>query len=447
MEQGWQKTLSFLQDYVNPVTYNQWFIPLTPFYLDEEEGIFEFTIPETFNEEIAKNAYDRYRSVIESCLHDAFGRQLKMKYMYPEEAEKRGTRTQVLIEPEFKKELSLNPKYVFDSFVVGVNNRIAHAASMAVAEQPSRVYNPLFLYGGVGLGKTHLMHAIAHHSIQKNPNLKVLYVTAETFTNETIKAIRDGKMTEFRQKYRENVDLLLVDDVQFLENKVATQEEFFFTFNALHEGGKQIILSSDRLPKYISTLEERLRSRFEWGLIADIQPPDYENRVAILLKKAEQEKIALDDDVMDVINLVAEKVKNNIRELEGAFVKVVAHASITDQKISRDLAKSVLKDIFFSENKDITPELIKKQVCKYYGIKPADMDSSKRTRSIAFPRQIAMYLCREMTDLSLPKIGESFSNKDHTTILHGCKKIEEILATDENLSNVIDYLKDVIRDM
>ncbi|NLY71398.1 MAG: chromosomal replication initiator protein DnaA, partial [Clostridiales bacterium] len=345
----------------------------------------------------------------------------------------------------FSDELYLNPKYVFSTFVVGKNNHFAHAACLAVAETPpGTAYNPLFINGGAGLGKTHLMHAIGHHILRKTPTTKVLYVSSEMFTNELIRAIRENKTADFRRKYR-NIDVLLIDDIQFIEKKESVQEEIFHTFNTLYEASKQIILSSDRPPKAITTLEERLRSRFEWGLIADIQPPDYETRVAILLKKAELEDIKITDEFMDVISIIAEKIQYNIRELEGAFIRVVAYASLTGQAITTDLAKEVLKDVFAINKKEITPDLIKKHVSKHFNIKPSDMESSKRARTYSFPRQIAMYMCRNMTDLSLPKIGEAFGNRDHTTVLHACDKIEKEVRSNEALNEVIKHLEEVIK--
>lgn len=331
----------------------------------------------------------------------------------------------------------LNPKYTFDSFVIGNSNRFAHAASLAVAESPAKAYNPLFIYGGVGLGKTHLMHAIGHYILQNTPNAKVVYVSSEKFTNELINSIKDDKNEEFRNKYR-NVDVLLIDDIQFIAGKERTQEEFFHTFNALYEADKQIILSSDRPPKEIPTLEDRLRSRFEWGLIADIQAPDFETRIAILKKKADVENLDIPNEVMVYI---ATKIKSNIRELEGALIRIVAYSSLTNREISVDLAAEALKDIISSEqNKQITIELIQDIVCNYFNLKIQELKSSRRTRNIAFPRQIAMYLSRKLTDMSLPKIGEEFGGRDHTTVIHAYEKISNILKKDESLRNVIDDL-------
>lgn len=326
-------------------------------------------------------------------------------------------------------------KYTFDSFVIGNSNRFAHAASLAVAESPAKAYNPLFIYGGVGLGKTHLMHAIGHYILQNNPNAKVVYVSSEKFTNELINAIKDDKNEEFRTKYR-SVDVLLIDDIQFIAGKERTQEEFFHTFNTLHEANKQIILSSDRPPKEIPTLEDRLRSRFEWGLIADIQAPDFETRMAILKKKADVEKLNVPNEVMVYI---ATKIKSNIRELEGALIRIIAYSSLTNREVTVDLATEALKDIISNkQNKSITIDLIQDVVATYFNLRVEDLKSQRRTRNVAYPRQIAMYLSRKLTDMSLPKIGEEFGGRDHTTVIHAYEKISESLNKDESLEHTIN---------
>ncbi len=331
----------------------------------------------------------------------------------------------------------LNPKYTFDSFVIGNSNRFAHAASLAVAESPAKAYNPLFIYGGVGLGKTHLMHAIGHYILHNNPKSQVVYVSSEKFTNELINSIKDDKNVEFRNKYR-NIDILLVDDIQFIAGKERTQEEFFHTFNALYEANKQIIISSDRPPKEIPTLEDRLRSRFEWGLIADIQAPDFETRMAILKKKADVEKLNIPNEVMVYI---ATKIKSNIRELEGALIRIVAFSSLTNKEISVDLASEALKDIISSkQTRQVTIDIIQEVVANYYNLKIEELKSARRTRNIAFPRQIAMYLSRKLTDMSLPKIGEEFGGRDHTTVIHAYEKISNNLKKDESLQNAIKEL-------
>jgi chromosomal replication initiator protein len=329
----------------------------------------------------------------------------------------------------------LNPRYTFDTFVVGHGNRFAHAASLAVAEAPAKAYNPLFLYGGVGLGKTHLMQAIGHHVVSSNPRSRVLYITSEVFTNELINSIRDDKVMYFRNKYR-NIDILLVDDIQFLAGKERTQEEFFHTFNTLYEANKQIVVSSDRPPKEIPTLEERLRSRFEWGLTADIQAPDFETRIAILKKKAELSELSVADDILSYI---ASKILSNIRELEGALIRVVAFASLTASEINLSLVDHVLKDILDprKEGANLSVELIKKATAEYYSVKIDDMSAKIRTKEIAIARQVAMYLARQYTGASLPKIGADFGGRDHTTVLHAYEKIKSALKTDSGVQEAV----------
>jgi len=339
------------------------------------------------------------------------------------------------------EEPNLNPRYTFETYVVGTSNQFAHAASRAVAEQLSTAYNPLFIYGGVGLGKTHLMHAIGHVVRKTHRPLKLFYVSSERFMNELINAIRYDTMPEFRRKYR-NIDLLLVDDIQFIAGKERTQEEFFHTFNALYDARKQIVISSDCPPKQIPTLEERLRSRFEWGLIADIQPPDLETKIAILKKKAELEKVGLPDEVA---MFIASKIKSNIRELEGSLIKVAAYSSLTGQEISLELAQQVLKDLLSTKEKNISIDLIQKVVSNYYNVNAQEMKSQSRARVNAFPRQVAMYLSKELTKSSLPEIGKSFGGKDHTTVIHACQKIKEKVAKDSDFKQVIEKLKSMIR--
>ncbi|GAA0608426.1 chromosomal replication initiator protein DnaA [Virgibacillus siamensis] len=336
----------------------------------------------------------------------------------------------------------LNSKYTFDTFVIGSGNRFAHAASLAVAEAPAKAYNPLFIYGGVGLGKTHLMHAIGHYIRDHNPEANVVYLSSEKFTNEFINSIMDNKAANFRNKYR-NVDILLIDDIQFLAGKEQTQEEFFHTFNTLHEENKQIIISSDRPPKEIPTLEDRLRSRFEWGLITDITPPDLETRTAILRKKAKAEGLDIPNEVMLYI---ANQIDTNIRELEGALIRIVAYSSLVNQDIDASLAADALKDIIPSNKpRTITINRIQETVGEKYNVKLEDMLAKKRTKSIAFPRQIAMYLSREMTDFSLPKIGEEFGGRDHTTVIHAHEKITKMMENDTLLHKDIEELKEQLK--
>jgi chromosomal replication initiator protein len=337
----------------------------------------------------------------------------------------------------------LNPKYTFDTFVVGHGNRFAHAAALAVAETPAKAYNPFFIYGGVGLGKTHLMQAIAHYVTRNSRMAKVMYVTSEKFTNDLINSIQHNKMEDFRKKYR-SVDLLMIDDIQFLAGKDRTKEEFFHTFNTLHEASKQIVISSDRPPKEIPTLEERLWSRFEWGLIADIQPPDLETRIAILKKKAELEDLPVPQDVL---NLIATKMFSNIRELEGALIRVIAYASLTGEDVTMQMAEHILKDILSptKEKSNLDIDLIKKVASEYYSIKIEEMTAKTRTREIATARQVAMYIARTMTNSSLPKIGGEFGGRDHTTVMHACEKIKEEIKSnpeiDEAVRTITENLK------
>ena len=362
-----------------------------------------------------------------------------LRSMTSTRTEKRRTKTAA-------EKAGLNPKYTFDTFIVGTNNNFAHAASLAVAESPGEVYNPLFLYGGVGLGKTHLMHSIAHFILDFNPNKKVVYVTSETFTNELIHALKNGKessMTDFREKYR-NTDVLLIDDIQFLIGKESTQEEFFHTFNQLHTSGKQIIISSDRPPKEIETLEARLRTRFEMGLLADMSAPDYETRMAILQKKIELNHLEGYNIPNDVLQYISENVKNNIRELEGSLNKLIALYRLegNNREIDISLAAEAMKDIVSpNDNRVVTPELILNIVSDHCGVSIADLKSNKRPNEIAIPRQIVMYLCRKMTDVPLKSIGILLGGKNHSTIKHGVEKIENDIKVNEQLSNTIDIIK------
>jgi chromosomal replication initiator protein len=327
----------------------------------------------------------------------------------------------------------LNPRYTFDTFIVGSSNQFAHAACRAVAELPSRSYNPLYIYGGVGLGKTHLMHAVGHYVLQHDRNLKLTYISSERFMNEMINAVRYDRVIDFRERYR-SVDLLLVDDIQFLAGKEGTQTEFFHTFNALYDSQKQIVLSSDCPPHEIPALEERLRSRFEWGLIADIQSPDLETKVAILKKKAETEAVPLPDDVAIYI---AGRIKSNIRELEGSLIRLIAYASLTGQEISLSLAQEVLKNILDHDERAVTIEIIQKYVADYYNLKLVELKSRNNSKSVAMPRQIAMYLCKSLTHASLPEIGRSFGGKHHSTVIHSIRKVEDLRKRDQDFNSLI----------
>ena len=435
----WDKTLETIKIELTEVSFKTWLQSVTPVFIDENTAIFH--IPDDFTKGIIEA---RYAPLIKNSLEKVTGTKYDIEFTINRHNIENNSIDDVKDSNiENNKEIvntSLNPRYSFDTFVIGNSNRLAHAASVAVAESPSKAYNPLFIYGGVGLGKTHLMHAIGHYIIKQNNATKVVYVTSETFTNELINSIKDHRNIEFRNKYR-NVDVLLIDDIQFIAGKERTQEEFFHTFNTLYEANKQIIISSDRPPKEIPTLEDRLRSRFEWGLIADIQAPDLETRIAILKKKADLENLIIPDDVMLYI---AKNILSNIRELEGALIRIVAYSSLTNKEINENLAIEALKDILSnSKPKFITADIIKEHVSEYFNIKKEDFKAKKRTRSIVFPRQIAMYLCREMTDLSLPKIGEEFS-RDHTTIMHAHEKISSQLDIDPQLKSVIQELKENI---
>lgn len=335
---------------------------------------------------------------------------------------------------------TLNPKYTFDTFVVGNNNRFAHAAAIAVGDKPGESYNPLFLYGGVGLGKTHLMQAIGNRILQNNRSAKILYVTSEKFTNQLINAIKDNKNEVFRNKYR-TIDVLLIDDIQFIAGKERVQEEFFHTFNALYEDKKQIIISSDKPPREIQFLEDRLKSRFEWGLLADISCPDYETRLAILRKKAQEEKILVDDNILANI---ANKIDSNIRELEGVFNKIIATASLTHTPITIELAENTINEFKAASEKVLSSDFVKETVAKYFNINKDDLSSNKRSNEIAFPRQIAMYLCREVANMSYPKIGEDFGNRDHSTVMHACKKIEKEVKDKNNTKLIVESVKNII---
>ena len=335
---------------------------------------------------------------------------------------------------------NLNPKYTFSTFVVGNNNRFAHAAALAVAEAPAASYNPLYLYGGVGLGKTHLMHAIGNEILRNNKNSKILYVTSENFTNQLINAIKDNTNDQFRNKYR-SIDILLIDDIQFIAGKERIQEEFFHTFNTLYESGKQIILSSDKPPKDIQLLEDRLKSRFEWGIMADISNPDYETRLAILRKKAQLDNILIDDEILSTI---ATRIDSNIRELEGTLNKLIATASLTHSPITLEMAEKAINDIVSQKEKVISSEFIQETVGKYFNINPKDLRGSKRSNDITFPRQIAMYLCRNVANMSLPQIGKDFGKRDHTTVMHACNKIEKDIKESKETKLIVESVKNIL---
>lgn len=432
----WDKTLEIVKNELNDLNYNTWFQCIEPFSIDNDTIILK--VPNN----VTKGALDaRYKPLIFNSVKLITAKSYNIEFIVNNEDALKISNNQNKnkkndIPREDLNAKVLNPKYTFDTFVIGNSNRFAHAASLAVAEAPAKAYNPLFIYGGVGLGKTHLLHAVGHYILGNTPDAKVMYVSSEKFTNELINSIKDDKNVMFRNKYR-NIDVLLIDDIQFIAGKERTQEEFFHTFNDLYEANKQIIISSDRPPKEIPTLEDRLRSRFEWGLIADIQPPDYETRIAILKKKADMENLDISNDVMVYI---ASKIQSNIRELEGALIRVVAYSSLANKEVSVDLASEALKDIISNAPKQITVDLIQDVVASYYNLRIEDFKSKRRTRNVAFPRQIAMYLSRELTDLSLPRIGDEFGGRDHTTVIHAYDKISKCLEEDEALKQTINEL-------
>ncbi len=451
-EKIWAAALDIIKENTTEISFNTWFKePLSINKIDYEIKIVYLQVNSArgndFIISVLKNRYISYlQMAFKNVLEDEYRVVLKSSDEYEKAVDKSDTAAKA--KPSKKtldKQKLFNPKFNFENFVVGSSNKLAHAAALAVAESPSETYNPLFIYGGSGLGKTHLMHAIGIYLLEHNPSLNVLYVSSEMFTNELIKAIALQKMNEFKLKYRK-VDVLLVDDIQFLEGKENTQEEFFHTFNTLYDLNKQIIISGDRAPNKLTNLDERLRSRFQWNLLADIQPPDYETRVAILMKKAENLNIEIDDDTYEVVCLIAEKIKDNIRELEGAFTRSVSFSQLLNERLDKNFVKRILKDIMNSGEITITPEKIKKIVCKQYGIKLSEIESSKKTNNIAFPRQVAMYLMRDMTELSLPKIGEYFGGRHYTTVMYACDKIEDERKTDPSLDSLLENLKEKIKE-
>lgn len=445
LEAVWTATLSLLQDRVPRPTFETHLRRSRPVGL--YGSVMVVGVPNAFAKDFIE---ERFAEDIRLAVQHLLQREVTLEFVAAEAGPSPGVPAAASaaeapaaerpLAPDLRRppRPALNPKYTFDTFVIGGGNRLAHAAALAVAEAPGRAYNPLFLYGGVGLGKTHLLHAIAHAVLSHFPSARVVYVGTETFATELIDSIRDGRTVEFKNRYR-NVDVLLVDDIQFLAGKESFQEEFFHTFNALYESGRQIVLSSDRPPRDLRTLEERLRSRFEWGLISDIQPPDLETRIAILSKKAQLDRIPVPEEVL---YFIAERVDTNIRELEGAFVRLVAHASFYRRRIDLDLAHEALKELLPPRRaRTVTVRLIQEVVAEHYGLDPRDMVVRRRTQQIAFPRQVAMYLARELTDLSLPRIGQEFGGRDHTTVLHAHEKIANQLASDPELRQVVDFLR------
>jgi chromosomal replication initiator protein len=441
----WNRCLTALSEKVNQNSFDMWLKPLKASSI--KENTLEIEVPNKFFKDWVR---ENYQSIIREVLQQITNKSYLVIFSMRE-----GNEEEEIKEPKAKapekvslkitkqaiKEDGLNPNYTFDAFVVGSSNQFAHAAALAVANLPAKNYNPLFIYGGVGLGKTHLVNAIGNQIIRTDPMAKVCYLSSEKFTNELINSIRYEKMTDFRNKYRTK-DALLVDDIQFLGGKERTQEEFFHTFNALYDSNKQIVVTSDKLPKDIPGLEERLRSRISWGLIADIQPPDIETRVAILCKKAELYNISLPNDVG---LFLASQLGSNIRELEGALTRLRAYSSLTGNEISSSMVKDVLRDILSDRQKTITIENIQKVVANYYNIKITDLKSSKKLKIYSFPRQISMYLCRTMTKASFPEIGTKFGGKDHSTVIHAVRQVDKKINEDREIKNIIDTLRNELQ--
>jgi len=439
------KAKELLKDEVTSITYETWIKPLDIQSIEGNHIVFK-AISEYHKDSIQS----RYSPLILNTLKFITNKDWSFSVVWNQEEDNKSENQVITSEKkvdtdddvtQFTNKI-LNPKYTFETFVVGNNNRFAHAAALAVGDRPGEAYNPLFLYGGVGLGKTHLMHAIGNRILQNNRKANVLYVTSEKFTNQLINAIKDFKNETFRNKYR-NIDVLLIDDIQFIGGKDRVQEEFFHTFNTLHEEGKQIIISSDKAPKDIPLLEDRLKSRFEWGLLADLSNPDYETRLAILRKKAQDENIVVDDHILSNI---ANKIDSNIRELEGVFNKIVAIASLNNEPISIELAEKTINEFKQQSEKVISAEFIKETVAKYFNVNKDDLASDKRSNDITFPRQISMYLCREIANLSFPKIGDEFGNRDHSTVMHAYKKIEKEIKDKNNTRLIVESVKNIILD-
>src|SRR6202045_2903329 len=449
----WVRVLDALEKKVNRHSYDTWLKPTR--YSHAKDGILFVRIPTAEFRHVG----DKYADLIQEALDNLDLGYQDVKFVTaeddpsntpirhngglsaPSSSSGMGPQPVAGLHPsqgrfDWDSAAQLNPRYTFDAFVIGSGNQFAHAACQAVAERPSKAYNPLFLYGGVGMGKTHLMQAIGHEVKRRMPQAAICYVSSEKFTNEMINSLRYDKMTSFRDKFR-NVDVLLVDDIQFLAQKERTQEEFFHTFNALHESMKQIVIASDRSPKELAEVEDRLRSRFEWGLIADIQPPDLETKVAILQKKAEQEKVTLPTDVALYI---ASNIRSNVRELEGALIRLVAHSSLIGAEITLPYAQQVLKNFIDSQARKVTIESIQKMVAEQFGLRLVEIKAKDNSRAIVYPRQIAMYLAKQMTEASLPEIGRQFGGKHHTTVLHSVEKIEEVRKNDKDLNRLLNKL-------
>lgn len=432
LQQLWENAQPIIKKSMTAMSYQLWIEGLEPLCVLNDALVFTYT-----GDMALDTLRNLYTAPVTSAIAETTGAAYRIVFVTSDERDKY---LKLKEEESRREDPPLNPKFTFDNFVIGGSNNIATAAAKAVADNPATAYNPLFIYGDVGLGKTHLMHAIGNHIKDNHPAYRITYVTSETFTNELIDSIKDNTNAQFRSKYR-NVDVLMVDDVQFIAGKNTTQEEFFNTFNSLHTSGKQIIISSDKPPKEIPALEDRLRSRFEGGLITDIQPPDYETRIAILQKKAAQESIVVDEKVL---SLIASKVNANIRQLEGAFTRVVAFSRLTGTPVDVKMAETALKDIVDSQERKVTVPLIQQVVAEFYGVTVENLMSPRRTADITYPRQVAMYLSREMTDMSLKNIGQAFG-RDYSTVISACKKIEDDLRFDTKLPLVFKDLKKRIR--
>jgi chromosomal replication initiator protein len=430
-ESLWEEVSGRLQGALNATTFRTWFASAEGAELTDDA--FAVLVPNDFTREWIE---EHFIGLIRAVVRDVIGRELRVQLTVADAAGPAAAVSEPL--PPATKELGLNPKYTFDLFVIGSSNRFAHAAALAVAEAPAQAYNPLFIYGGTGLGKTHLLQAIAAYVAEQSAELSVRYVTSETFMNDFINSLRDKRIEGFKQRYR-TYDLLLIDDIQFFEHKERIQEEFFHTFNSLHESGSQIVISSDRPPREIATLEQRLRSRFEWGLITDIQPPDLETRIAILRKKVKTDDIGIGDP--EVMTFIASRISTNIRELEGALTRVVAFSSLTARPMNVDLAREVLKDVFpGGEAPEVSIQRIQETVSERFSIAIAELCGDKRSQNIVYPRQVAMYLSRELTDSSLPKIGKEFGGRDHTTVIHATSKIARLIREDRSVYNLVQEL-------
>ena len=431
----WSKAKELLKDETTVITYQTWIQPLE--LKSVNNNVIVLVASNPFQKDTIES---RYLTLLTNTFNFITNKKCNVTIKLKDEEDELINNITPVVNNKSLINSGLNPKYTFDTFVVGSNNKFAQAAAMGVAENPGSKYNPFFIYGGVGLGKTHLMHAIGNQILMNNPNVNILYVTSETFTNQLINALRDQATEKFREKYR-NIDVLLIDDIQFIANKKSTQEEFFHTFNTLYESGKQIVLSSDKPPKDIELLEDRLKSRFDWGLIADISNPDFETRLAILRKKTQLDNIIIDDEILSAI---ATRVDTNIRELEGTLNKLIAKASLTGTPITMEMTERAINDIVAKQDKVISSEYIQDVVGKYFSISPADLRGAKRSNDVTFPRQIAMYLCRNVAQMSLPQIGIDFGKRDHTTVMHACNKIENEIKTNSNTRLIVESVKNIL---